>query len=1292
MSTPSDSQFDLFISHAKADAAWVRGYLIPALGLEAGGVITPEEFRPGAFVPGEFERAVKNSRFTVLVFSPSYLADEWGSFSEQLVTYAGVAGQRERLVPLILQPCELPLRIEFRVRLDYTDEAGRERATERLRELLSLPEPAEELIPCPYPGMVPFDTGDALHFFGRDKEIDDLERRLRHQTYLFVIGPSGSGKSSLVFAGLIPRLERQAGKWSVSVMRPGEHPRAALARALGEDSALTPDARAPRLLLVVDQFEELFTQTPKPEQSEFIADLQALRRAGRCALLLTMRADFYPDLMNSDLWPVDSTERVEIAPLRGDALRAAIAGPAGRLGVHLEAGLLERIMSDAAEEPGVLPLVQETMALLWEKRERRLLPLRAYDEMGDEGLSGLAVAVAAKADATVAALMETQRLVARRIFLRLIQFGEGRADTRRRQTVAQLKSADDDPLLFGQVLRHLADNRLLTLSGDGGGRNVDIAHETLIGGWPTLREWLGARREAEQTRRRLESKASEWDRLGRAGGGLLDEVELLEAERWLESSDAAELSYDEALPALVAASRAALAASEREREAARRRELAQVQALAEEQKRRADAEFRRRIESESRQLAAQAVSHLEDAYDLALLLSVEANRASHTFEARSALYTALRHNQHLKLFLRGLVEKRIPLVKPRRNPALVFSPDGATLITVGGLYSDAAVVWDLTTYRPRATLSSGDGVTVVAVACSQDGRTVFAGMEDNRIVSWDVAAGVPLGPPIVHRTEEDSQGINSISFSPANGLLASCAGGDTIALWEVASGQLVGQLTLSDTYLVSDVAFSPSGRFLSAIGICSLQEKWNQDLTFVWDLTTGERTGPLDGQGFAFNPDGEALALVDKENLFVTLWDVMARGETGRLTLPEPEFVYCLSFSRDGKTLAAGKNSSVILWDVLDNRPLQEPFKGHEHSVETVAISPDGLTVASTAYDDAVILWSTTEPRSLGRVFPHRVEHARIRFSPDGQYLASAAGSLVELWEVATARLLSRYDVGEEIKEFDISHSGRTLSVLTNGQAFHLLDAGADDLEPEARVSYLSVTALAFSPDGSALALGRMDGSVALWDVETLSLLRGPLETGSASGVNAVAFSPDGGLLVIGHDDDSVNMCRTAGNDPVENFAKIDVYDQVVGLSFHPDGEMLLVTGHERLYLWNVENRRLLNHYSTGSGLGSPLHAAFSPDGRILAWLTYFGDRIFLLDAKARQRFGPPLIYKKDAALWSFAFSPDGRTLAAAYQDGAIVFWDFDPESWLKRARAIANRELTPEELEQYMGGAPRPD
>ncbi len=357
-------------------------------------------------------------------------------------------------------------------------------------------------IPCPYPGMVPFQPEDASRFHGREGEIAQMVGLLRHQLFMMVIGPSGSGKSSLVQAGLLPELARsryfEKGFWLVRRMRPGPAPSDALARVFdSEATADGPDLEsvdrllaahppARRVLLLVDQFEETFAQAKHEEAGHFISALQGLRTRENLALVLTLRADFYPDLMTSYLWPVDVSQRVEVAPLRGVALREAIVRPAADVGVQIEQSLVERLLTDAADEPGVLPLLQETMRLLWDDIEGRVLSLAAYERLNhhlptgarDAGATGLAAAIAMKADATLAELTTDQQAIARRTFLRLVQFGEGRADTRRQQPFSALRAADDDPALFEQTLEHLTDQRLLTRAGgsDRESAVVDIAH------------------------------------------------------------------------------------------------------------------------------------------------------------------------------------------------------------------------------------------------------------------------------------------------------------------------------------------------------------------------------------------------------------------------------------------------------------------------------------------------------------------------------------------------------------------------------------------------------------------------------------------------------------------------------------------------------------------------------------------------------------------------------------------------------------------------------------------------
>ncbi len=550
---------DLFVSYAPADRSWVEGYLFDALDAAGVDYVSEAAFELGAPRVAEFERAVRDSRRTLLVITPAYLADAYAPFGDLLAQTFGIEAGTWPVIPLTLEEAPLPPRLAMLVALDATDPVQWGGAVDRLCAAIGRPLPATTPPPCPYPGMLPFREADAAGFFGRDAEVAEMVDRLRLHRFLAVIGPSGTGKSSLVLAGLVPALRRSGlfgpGDWDVVVFRPGAAPLDALALARAGDRG---DRRS---LVVCDQFEEAFT-IGRDQTTAFQQQLGELAAAERCWVVLTARADFYADLMASPLWDEVRSHRVEIAPLGAPALREAIVRPAENTGVYVDPALVERLVADACGEPGVLPLVQEALVLSWEHLARRYLPLEAYESIaaGEPGRTGLEVAMARRADAALAELSPERQMLARRVFVRLVQFGEGRADTRRQQRLADLRASGDDAAELDATLGHLVDRRLLTSTGaeDGSDRRIDLAHEALIAGWPTLRGWLTERREAEQARRRLDGKAAEWVRLGRGPGGLLDDVELADTERWLAGPDAAELGFDPSLAELATASRDAI--------------------------------------------------------------------------------------------------------------------------------------------------------------------------------------------------------------------------------------------------------------------------------------------------------------------------------------------------------------------------------------------------------------------------------------------------------------------------------------------------------------------------------------------------------------------------------------------------------------------------------------------------------------------------------------------------------------------------------------------------------------
>lgn len=234
--------------------------------------------------------------------------------------------------------------------------------------------------------------------------------------------------------------------------------------------------------------------------------------------------------------------------------------------MYFEPELVERLLGDAASEPGILPHLQETLVQLWDRRRLRLLILSDYEAFGDAGRSGLAVAISRRAEATLRALPPAQEAIARRILLRLVSFGEGRADTRRQQRRAALRSMADARIDFDEVLRCLIDARLLTTDSDleHDDARVDLAHEVMISAWPTLAAWIKTWRTDEQHRRQLDAAATAWIKHGRGAGGLLDAVELVEAEAWRQTTSAQELGDSSDVVALVAASKAALREAEQQ--------------------------------------------------------------------------------------------------------------------------------------------------------------------------------------------------------------------------------------------------------------------------------------------------------------------------------------------------------------------------------------------------------------------------------------------------------------------------------------------------------------------------------------------------------------------------------------------------------------------------------------------------------------------------------------------------------------------------------------------------------
>lgn len=555
MPQSNNTEFDFFISYADDDRAWAEGVLADALRSVDFKCITHAEFDAGQPVLQAFEEAVTSSRKVILVLSPAYMANRFAGFADLLAQHYGTELGTWPVIPLIYKPVlDIPLRIRMLDPIDATRQQDWEAVIKRLTGKKSAA--PREIPGAPYPGLRAFSNLDQLLFFGRETEIQDMLRLLHAYSFLALIGSSGSGKSSLVFAGLIPALNDShafgPGNWFVCNLRPGPDPMHALTMTLAGDplrpsetvSALLHEHNAERLLLIVDQFEELFTVT-KENAAVFQNALLSLLKQDQVWVVITARADFYPSLMSSLLWQEIRENRYEVLPLAEAALAEAIRKPAEKVGIYIESALVERLVGDARGEPGVLPFVQQTMILLWDKVVRRFLPLSAYetlilprgayDKFPPHGTTGLNAAIAIHARGVLSRLSPEQQDIARRIFLRLVNFGDGRPDTRRQQPRSALQ-LNYDPQLVDATIAFLANDssRLLTITGQQGDPDskIDISHEALITTPSTIRTWVEDGRVDELLRRNLQADAEAWLNQKRDTSYLYQSARLQQARDW----------------------------------------------------------------------------------------------------------------------------------------------------------------------------------------------------------------------------------------------------------------------------------------------------------------------------------------------------------------------------------------------------------------------------------------------------------------------------------------------------------------------------------------------------------------------------------------------------------------------------------------------------------------------------------------------------------------------------------------------------------------------------------------
>ena len=1309
--TAGNEACDVFISYSRADgrhAAEIDSFL-RAKGLKS--FFDRRSLAAGLPWLRALEQAIDTAKAVVVLIGPRGLGNTQ-QYERDLALIRQTRDPTFPVVPVMLPETTTDRPFDFlRVLtwIDFSRVARVSDAPDVLERLLAAvrggPAAAGREAICPYRGLDAFREEDSAFFFGRgsvdepESPIGHLVRKVREHPFVMVVGRSGSGKSSLIYAGLLPALRRERDRfWHVLSLRPGPTPLRSLAAAFNPradhegaaeyankitkeaDALRTGDpellshmirreldqaeGKPDRLLLYVDQWEELYAQAPPSSDTKgaaqhatdvvrFIDLLLTAARTAPVTVIGTVRADFYDPLIgHPEIRALLPTRQVLLAAMSCSELKSTIVEPAKKVGLAFDPqDLVRRILDEAGEDEGMLPLLQYALKESWALRQGNTITADSYARSG-----GVREAIRNTAERTFAALSGDDQQAARQLFLRLVTPGEGQEDTRAR---AAMPSEPAQRRIVAQFAG--PRTRLLVTGSDRAARpTVEVAHEALIRTWPRLRGWIDANREKLRARAAVLQAKAEWEQQGRREDLLLPagfqlerartlladpgDITIADIQEFIALSSARErrlrritrlaltavgaviliavavvgyLQWDKAQQ--LGTKEVALAESKQQLDEARAnvsKEQANNAALT-------DSLNRRQVDLDE----ARAIVSKEQASNAALMDSlnkrqVELNHAQANILAELSGTKLLRGelDSALRLASRGMrIDLALPwdVVKTSAAAAALavaisqvswrfvlvghddtlrsaaFSPDGTRIVTASD--DKTARIWDAATGKVIAVLRGHDNI-VRSAAFSPDGRRIVTASDDGTARVWDAATSKEVAV-----LRHDNY-MHSAAFSADGTRIVTASSDKTARVWDAATGKEIAVLRSHD-HFVNSAAFSADGTRIVTASVDGTAR--------IWNAATAKEIAVLHGHdgwvnSAAFSPDGSRIVTASWDRT-ARIWDAASAKEIAVLRGHTSD-VTSAAFSPDGtRIVTASDDRTARVWDAASAKEIAV-LRGHNDAVQSAAFSRDGTRIVTVSSDTTARLWDAATSKEIAVLRGHdHFLHSAV-FSADGTRIVTASEDMTaRIWDAATAK---------------------EIAVLRH---------------------HNWLWSAAFSPDGTRIVTASADRTARIWNAATakeIAVLRG-----HDGWVNSAVFSADGTRIVTASGDKTARIWDAATS---KEIAVLRGHDDVVqSAAFSPDGSRIVTASQDKTArVWDAATAKeiavLRGH---NNSVGS---AAFSPDGSRI--VTASGKTARIWDAGTVEEIA--VLRGHDGPLLSAGFSPDGTRIVTASDDKTARIWD----------------------------------